>query len=134
MMASRDSAGPLGQAQLLAVANIYFEALAERDFPAMPYADSVSLDASLGPGSLEAVLKGRDALRAIWWPPLAAALGEVTVLEHYVNEDLTAVCTEALVTLGSPPVRLHVLNRFSVDAQGRITEQLTWSRRDSRSP
>jgi steroid delta-isomerase-like uncharacterized protein len=111
------------RAQLRAVAEEYFAALAKKDFEAIPYDDHVSLRAPLCPGGAHTPLVGKEALRTVWWPPMVSALGEVQVLDHYINEDLTAICTEALIIIVSPPVTLRVADRFTVNTEGKIIEQ-----------
>jgi len=111
------------RAQLRAVAEAYFAALAKKDFVAIPYDDHVSLRAPLCPGGVHTPLVGKEALRTIWWPLLVPALGEVRVLDHYINEEMTAICTEALITTVNPPVTLRVADRFTVSAEGKIIEQ-----------
>jgi hypothetical protein len=111
------------RAQLRAVAEAYFAALAAKDFAAIPYADTVRLRAPLAPGGVHTPLVGKEALRTIWWPPLAPALGEVKVGEHYCNESLSAVITEAEIGIVSPRATLRVADRFTVNAEGQIVEQ-----------
>ncbi|HXG24291.1 MAG TPA: nuclear transport factor 2 family protein [Chthonomonadales bacterium] len=111
------------RAQLRAVAEAYFAALAKKDFAAIPYADMVVLRAPLAPGGVHNPLIGKEALRAIWWPPLVPALGTVQVLDHYLNETLTAIVTEAEIHLANPKVTLRVADRFTVNAEGEIIEQ-----------
>ncbi len=115
------------QAQLRKIVETYFEALRQKDFAAIPYAESVSLRAPLAPGGVNQPLNGKAALRAQWWGPLEPALAgaEITVQECYFNEALTAVCAEALITLNvvMPPATLRVADRFTVNAAGAITEQ-----------
>lgn len=113
------------RAQLQAVAEAYFGALMKKDFAAIPYADDVSLRAPLCPGGVLTPLVGKEALHTIWWPPIAASVGEVKVLDHYINTDLTAVCTEAVIDIIDPPATLRVADRFTVNAEGKITEQET---------
>jgi len=113
------------RAELRAVAEAYFSALRKKDFSAIPYDDKVALRAPLAPGGVNRPLVGKEALRTVWWGPLAPALegAKVTVLEYYFNEDLTAVCAEALVQLATPPATLRVADRFTVNAAGKIIEQ-----------
>jgi len=111
------------RAQLRAVAEAYFAALAKKDFAAIPYDDNVSLRAPLCPGGVHTPLVGKESLRTIWWPPLVPALEAVKVLDHYINEEMTAICTEALITTVSPPTTLRVADRFTVNAAGKIIEQ-----------
>jgi hypothetical protein len=54
---------------------------------------------------------------------LVPALGEVKVIEHYLNEALTAIITEAEIHLVNPRVTLRVADRFTVNAAGQIIEQ-----------
>jgi hypothetical protein len=111
------------RAQLRAVAEAYFAALAKKVFTAIPYADTVVLRAPLAPGGVHTPLVGKEALRTIWWPPLVPALGAVKVLEHYLNESLTAIITEAEISIVNPPATLRVADRFTVNAEGLIVEQ-----------
>ena len=115
------------QQQLRDIAETYFEALRQKDFAAIPYADQVTLRAPLAPGGVNQPLVGKDALHAQWWVPLVPALEnvEINVLEHYLNESLTAICTEAVITINvaAPPAALRVADRFTVNAAGKITEQ-----------
>lgn len=113
--------------QLRNLAEGYFTALRQKDFAAIPYADEVTLRAPLAPGGVNQPLIGKSALYEQWWIPLVPALegAEITVQEHYFNASLTAVCTEAIITLNvvSPPAALRVADRFTVNADGEITEQ-----------
>jgi hypothetical protein len=115
------------QARLRAVAEAYFEALRQRDFAAIPYAENVNLRAPLAPGGAQHPLIGKPALHEHWWLPLAPALAgaEIKVLEYYVNDGLTAVCAAAEITLNAvtPPVTLRVADRFTLNAADEIVEQ-----------
>lgn len=115
------------QQQLRQIVETYFEALRQKNFAAIPYADDVSLRAPLAPGGVNQPLQGKAALHAQWWVPLEPALAgaEITVLDCYYNEALTAVCAEALITLNvvSPPATLRVADRFTVNSVGEISEQ-----------
>jgi hypothetical protein len=68
-------------------------------------------------------LAGKQALRTVWWAPLEQVLGRVKVIEHYFNETLTAVVTEAEVQILNPPAVLRVADRFRVNDAGKIIEQ-----------
>ena len=120
---SAPSSAPTRRAQLRTAAEAYFAALAKKDFAAIPYDDKVSLRAPLCPGGVHIPLVGKEAVRAIWWPSVVSVLGDVAVLEHYFNEQLTAICTEALITTVSPPATLRVADRFTVSDEGKIIEQ-----------
>ncbi|MBI4607820.1 MAG: VOC family protein [Candidatus Rokubacteria bacterium] len=113
------------RAQLRAVADQYFEALSRKDFALIPYDEKVTLRAPLAPGGVNRPLVGREALQTVWWPPLVPAVGKVTVLDHYINDSLTAICSEALVEVVAvkPPATLRVADRFTVNREGKIIEQ-----------
>jgi len=111
------------RAQLRATAEAYFAALANRDFAAIPYDDNVVLRAPLAPGGVHQPLVGKQALRTVWWPPLEPALQAVRVIDVFFNEELTAVCTAAEVSIANLPRPLRVIDRFTVNAAGLIVEQ-----------
>ncbi|NOT64060.1 MAG: nuclear transport factor 2 family protein [Acidobacteria bacterium] len=115
------------QQQLRDIVSTYFEAMRQKDFAAIPYAEEATLRAPLALGGVNQPLIGKAALHAQWWTPLQPALEnvEITVLDTYLNESLTAVCAEALITLNviSPPATLRVADRFTVNGAGQIIEQ-----------
>jgi hypothetical protein len=123
MTEQAESPVAMRRAQLQAVAEAYFGALAQKDFDAIPYDDNVVLRAPLAPGGVHNPLEGKEALRTIWWPPLVPALGEVKVIEHYINDQLTAIITEAEIHTVSPRATLRVADRFTVNSLGKIIEQ-----------
>lgn len=129
-------AGEQRRTQLRSAVTAYFDGLRQKDFELIPYADDVVLRAPLAPGGVEVPLVGRDRLREIWWAPLPGLLGEVTEPKVYVDGDLTAAVGEAQVEVRTaPPVRLRVADRFTVDQDGRITEQVNYfDPRDLTSP
>ena len=114
------------RAQLKKAATDYFEGLAHKNFDLIPYDDQVSLRAPLAPGGMHHPLVGREQLRAVWWAPLPAILGQVKVLDLYYNENLTAVTAEAEVEITNPQARLRVADRFTVNSAGKITEQVNY--------
>ena len=113
--------------QLRQIVNKYFQAFRHKDFFAIPYDDNATLRAPLAPGGVNQPLVGKDALHAQWWIPLEPALEgvEITILDYYFNESLTAICTEAVIVLNvvSPPAVLRVADRFTINAEGKIIEQ-----------
>jgi hypothetical protein len=111
------------RAQLRSVAEAYFSGLERADFNAIPYAENITLRAPLAPEGVHKPLVGRKTLEEIWWAPLKGAIGRVTILDHYINEDATAICTQALVSIGGTDIVLRVVDRFAIDSAGRITEQ-----------
>lgn len=113
--------------QLRAAVEAYFEGLRRKDFDLIPYSDDVLLRAPLAPGGVEVPLVGRETLREVWWAPLPGLLGEVTSPKVYLDDGLTAAVGEAQVEVRTaPPLRLRVADRFTVDDDGRITEQVNY--------
>lgn len=112
-------------AQLHALARQYvLEGLGEKNFDAIPYADEVTLRAPLCPGGTTHPLIGKENLRSIWWAPLPNLLGEVKVIDSYVNKDLSGVCVEFhCQILLDPPVELRIMDRFLVNTAGQIINQ-----------
>jgi hypothetical protein len=108
------------QAQLIGVAEAYFHGLRSRDVSAVPWHTDVIFRGPLAPGFPEPLV-GRDAVVS-WFETLYSALGNADVLQHFLSADGSSVATHAMVTVGEGAV-LRVIDRFTVDAQGRITEQ-----------
>jgi SnoaL-like domain len=112
------------RAQLHAIARAYVtEGLGKKNFAAIPYADNVTLRAPLCPGGMDMPLTGKDTLRDVWWAPLPQLIGAVTVVDTYVNDDLTAVTCEFTLEIVNSATTLHILDRFTVNDAGKILEQ-----------
>ena len=111
--------------QLKEVAEMYFDSLRKKSFETIPYDENAALRAPLTPGGVNTPLNGKEAIRNQWWAPLEPALQGVTVnvLGHYFHENLKGIISEAEITLASPSVTLRVADRFTVNKEGRITEQ-----------
>src|SRR4051794_11940699 len=102
----------------------YFDGLEKKDFDLIPFAENVSLRAPLAPGGVNQPLVGREAVRSGWWQPMPSLLGDVTRLGIYFDENSTGAIAEGIVEiLLEPPVNLRVADRFTIDEDGRITEQ-----------
>lgn len=113
--------------RLESIAEAYFQALQRKDFASIPYAEDVRLRAPLAPGGVNQPLVGKRALQEKWWQPLQPALEglRVKILDHYINEQMTGIVTEAELTITAvkPSVTLRVADRFSVNESGKIVEQ-----------
>ncbi len=110
--------------QLHAIARNYVtEGLGKGNFDAIPYDDNVSIRAPLCPGGSAAPLIGVEKLREVWWAPLPQLVREVKVLDTFVNDDLTAVTVEFHCGIVEPQCTLRIVDRFKVNALGKITEQ-----------
>ena len=109
------------RAQLRAVADAYFAGLAAKDLSRVPYASDVRLPAPLAPGGAEVPQVGAAARAFL--EGVLPAIGAVRVIDYFVNDELTSICTEAMVMIVEPQATLRVADRFTVDADGRIVEQ-----------
>ena len=109
------------RARLLSAARTYFDGLAARDMSHVPWHESVIFRGPLAPGFPEPVV-GRAAVLE-WFSSLYPALGKVEVIDHYWNESLTSLVTRADVHITKPACVLRVVDRFTVDREGQITEQ-----------
>ena len=110
------------RAQLKSVAEVYFEGMAKKDMSAVPWDDNVVLHSPLAPEGLGTPLEGASAVRA-WFAELYPVLGEMKVIEHYFNEDLTVIASRSDVGLTNPSCTLRVVDRFTVNDEGRIVKQ-----------
>ena len=107
---------------LKAVAELYFAGLSQKDVSAVPWAEDVVVRSPLAPDGLDTPVLGAAAVRE-WFEALFPVLGEIEVIEHYYNEDLTVIATRSDVGITDPPCTLRVVDRFTVNAEGKITEQ-----------
>jgi hypothetical protein len=55
--------------------------------------------------------------------PLPDLIGNATVLDTYVNDDLTAITCEFTLEIVPLSTTLRILDRFTVNDDGKITEQ-----------
>jgi len=99
------------------------DCLGRGDFESIPYHPDAELRAPLCPGGSEVPLRGREALRDQWWQPLPEMVAGVELLDVYVNEPLTAVAVEFLLRIRKPSCTLRIMDRFTVDSEGKITSQ-----------
>jgi hypothetical protein len=97
--------------------------LGGKNFDAIPYADNVSLRAPICPGGSTNPLVGKENLRSIWWAPLPELVGDVRVIDTFVNNDNTAVTVEFQCDIINPFCTLRVVDRFTVNEQGQIIAQ-----------
>lgn len=60
-----------------------------------------------------------------WWQPLEPLLEGITVdvLDHFYNEDQTAIISRADFTLKDSGIILRVADRFRISEEGDIIEQ-----------
>lgn len=111
----------MNTADLIAVAEAYFDGLRTKDMSRVPWHENVSFRGPLAPGYPDPI-QGRQALES-WFSGLYPVLGEVRVIGHYINAARTEIATRAEVAITNPKGMLRVLDTFVVDIDGRITEQ-----------
>jgi len=111
--------------QLKKVAEIYFDALRQKNFSVIPFSDDVVLRVPLAPGGAHNPIVGKQAAFEQWWQPLEPALEgvRVRIIDHYYNDSMTGIITKAEVTLAGPGITLRVADRFIINEDGKITEQ-----------
>jgi hypothetical protein len=108
--------------QLIAAATKYFEGLARKDFASVPWADMIVFRGPLAPGGSEAPLFGKQAVLT-FFRAIGPNLGDVRIVGHFLNEELTAIVTKAEVGILQPACVLRVMDLFEVNGEGRITAQ-----------
>jgi hypothetical protein len=108
--------------KMKAVAEAYFAGLARKDVSNVPWASDVVLRSPLAPGGLDVPLRGRKAV-ADWFASLYPVLGKTKVIEHYFNDEMTVIATRADVGITTPPCAIRVIDRFTINEKGEITEQ-----------
>ena len=74
------------------------------------------------PRGLDTPLVGKPAVLA-WFASLYSVLGEMRVIEHYFNDGFTVIASWSDVGITDPPCVLRVVDRFTVNPEGQITEQ-----------
>jgi hypothetical protein len=121
-MSAREKTNQERKATLRAVVEAYFGGLAAKDLSGIPYHDNVVMRAPLAPGGSEVPLRGKQAVLT-YLNGVLPVLGQVRILEWYVNDDLTGACGYAEIEVTNPKTKLRVADRFKVDANGNIVEQ-----------
>jgi hypothetical protein len=109
-------------ARLKKIAQTYLDGLAKRDLSAIPYDEKVVLHAPLGPGGAANPIKGKAAMLD-YFNGILHLLGEVKVLEGYINEQMTKICTEAEIEIIGSKAMLRLVDRLTVNKAGKITAQ-----------
>ena len=109
--------------QLHEIARNYVASLGAGEFDRIPYAENVELRAPLCPGGSGTPLVGRNNLKTTWWAPLPDLVSGVEVVDTYVNQDLSAVTVEFRCHIDAMACTLRIIDRFRVNAEGKITSQ-----------
>jgi hypothetical protein len=111
--------------ELKTIAEIYFQSLRDKNFSAIPFDDNIMLRALLVPGEVNNPVHGKESVNMQWWQPLEPALDgiRINIFDHYINDSLTGIITEAEIILANPSVTLRVADRFTINNEGKIIEQ-----------
>ena len=107
--------------QLRAIADVYFNGLANGSIAAVPYAENVVFRTPLAPGGSDVPIRGRSALLD-FFAGIYAALEQVRVIDYFFNEAGTAICVRADLVLKTKGV-LRVADVFRLSADGMVIEQ-----------
>ena len=97
--------------------------LGGKNFDAIPYDDDVVLRAPICPGGSATPMTGKENLRSIWWAPLPSLVGEVQVIDSFVNEKNNSVAIEFHCEILNPSCTLRIVDRFKISEEGKIIEQ-----------
>lgn len=112
------AASPDRKRNLRLIADAYFDGLTNKDLTPVLYADDVVFITPLSPGRQ---LHGRtEVLR--FFAGIYDALDAVHVVDHFYNDDLTAISVQARIRMKAGAT-LNVLDVFQIDAAGKITAQ-----------
>jgi hypothetical protein len=115
------SMSPNRKAQLVGAVKAYFDGLSRKNISNVPWSESVTLRAPLAEGGSDRPLVGRAAV-AEYIEAVLPALGEVHLVDWFINESLTAVVGKAEISLANGRT-LRVADLFEVDENGRIVAQ-----------
>lgn len=99
------------------------DGLGGKDFDAIPYHENIALRAPLNPGGSAVPVQGKENLKTSWWAPLPTLVKGTTFIDSFINQDGSAVAVEFYCDIIEPSCRLRIVDRFKVDADGKITDQ-----------
>jgi len=111
--------------QLKRIAETYFQSLRNKNFSAIPYDDNIVMRAPLAPGGVNNPIHGKALVEMQWWQPMEPVLDgvRINIFDHYINDSMSGIITEAEIILANPSVTLRVADRFIVNEEGKIIEQ-----------
>lgn len=110
--------------QLHQLAKSYvIDGLGAGNFNTIPYHENIELRAPIHPMGSQQAMNGRDFIKENWWAPLPELVAGTDLLDTYVNENLTKVTVEFFCHIKNPPCTLRIVDRFTVDENGKITSQ-----------
>lgn len=97
--------------------------LGGKNFDAIPYHDEVEFRAPILPGGSEEPMVGCTNIKENWWAPLPDLISGTTLVDTFVNGELTMVTVEFHCHITNPKCTLRIVDRFEVDASGKIIRQ-----------
>lgn len=103
--------------------NYVTEGLGKGNFDVIPYHADIELRAPIHPLGSQQSMSGRDFIKENWWAPLPELVAGTDLLDTYVNENLTKVTAEFFCHIKEPACTLRIVDRFTVDENGKITAQ-----------
>ena len=118
--------------RLVIAVEAYIRGIKEKDFSIIPYADSITMRSPFTRYGMRQQLKGKDVLFNDWWKPLILRPDSKDVVfkivDYYFNESLTSIIAESVVTdyNAEPPATVYVAERFTVNEEGKITDQTNY--------
>ncbi len=99
------------------------DGLGAGNFEAIPYHENIELRAPIHPMGSQQPMNGRSFIKENWWTPLPGLVAGTDLLDTYVNEKLTRVTAEFFCHIKEPACTLRIVDRFTVDNDGKITNQ-----------
>ncbi len=107
------------------IAEKYFEGLRTKTFAMIPFSDHITFRAPIAPGGVHQPLVGIENVFEQWWQPLEPLLDGISieVVDHFYNEDQTAIISRADISLKDSGIKLRVADRFRINKEGDIIEQ-----------
>ena len=110
--------------QLHKIASDYvINGLGAKNFEAIPYHEDIELRAPIHPQGSHYAMNGRDFIKENWWAPLPDLVEGTELIDTYTNKDLSKVTAEFFCHIKNPSCTLRIVDRFSVNEVGQITNQ-----------
>jgi catechol 2,3-dioxygenase-like lactoylglutathione lyase family enzyme len=113
------------KSQLMLTAEMYFNALRNKNFFDIPFSDDIIFRAPIAPGGSGNPIHGKEALLEKWWKPLEPALEgiQIKVIDYYFNNLLSGLAVKADISISALGATLRTVDLFIINNEGQITEQ-----------
>ena len=109
--------------QLHQLAERFVESINDESFYTVPYAKGIVVRSPLSAAGSVVPLSGTKEVWERWWVPFIELVEGISLVETYVNADLSAVNIEVHYHIGKPVCTLRAVERLSVAPDLTITEQ-----------